>query len=101
MLTQERAEELLGGLKERATFLESVPSEFSYDRDPKDEMYVNLALAAEAAYLVSRDNDLLDLMKETDTGRDFRERFPSLTILDPVAFLREVEESAKEPSDDE
>lgn len=42
LLTQERAEELLGGLKERATFLESVPTEFSYDRDPKDEMYVNL-----------------------------------------------------------
>lgn len=95
LLTQERAEELLEGLKERATFLESVPAEFSYDRDPKDEMYVNLALAAGAAYLVSRDNDLLDLMKETDTGRDFRKRLPSVTILDPVAFLREVEKSGK------
>lgn len=101
LLTQKRAEDLLGGLKERATFLESVPAEFSYDRDPKDEMYVNLALAARATYLVSRDNDLLDLMKETDTGRDFRERFPSLTILDPVAFLREVEESVKELGGDE
>jgi len=101
LLTQERADELLEGLKERATFLESVPTQFSYDRDPKDEMYVNLAVAAGAAYLVSRDNDLLDLMKETDTGRDFQERFPSLTILDPVAFLREVEESVKEFSGDE
>lgn len=82
-------------MKERAIFLESVPTEFSYDRDPKDEMYVNLALAAGAAYLVSRDNDLLDLMKETDIGRAFRERFPSLTILDPVAFLREVEKASK------
>lgn len=100
LLTQERAEQLLVSLKERATFLEFVPAEFRYDRDPKDEMYVNLALAAEAAYLVSRDNDLLDLMKETDTGRDFRERFPSLTILDPVAFLREVEKEGKELGDD-
>lgn len=91
LLTQERAEDLLGGLKERATLLESIPAEFSYDRDPKDEMYVNLALAAGAAYLVSRDKDLLDLMKETDTGRNFRQRFPSLTILDPVAFLRKIE----------
>ncbi len=95
LLTQERAEELLGGLRERATFLESVPAEFSYDRDPKDEMYVNLALAAGAAYLVSRDNDLLDLMRETDAGNDFRRRFPSLMILNPVAFLREMQSKGK------
>lgn len=101
LLTQERAERLLGGLKEKATFLESVPAEFSYDRDPKDEMYINLALAAGPAYLVSRDNDPLDLMKETDTGKDFRQRFPSVTILDPVAFLREVEKSGEELRGDE
>lgn len=100
-LTHERYEMLLRGLKAKATFLESVPATFSYDRDPKDEMYINLALAAEAAYLVSRDNDLLDLMKETDTGREFRERFPSLTILDPAAFLREVEKSNKELGSDQ
>ncbi|HSO75439.1 MAG TPA: putative toxin-antitoxin system toxin component, PIN family, partial [Blastocatellia bacterium] len=80
---------LLVGLKENATFLESVPATFSYDRDPKDEMYINLALAAGAVYMVTRDNDLLHLMKESDIGRDFRQRYPSLTILDPVAFLRE------------
>ena len=63
LLTQERYEMLLVGLKENATFLESVPATFSYDRDPKDEMYINLALAAGAVYLVTRDIDLLDLMK--------------------------------------
>jgi putative PIN family toxin of toxin-antitoxin system len=100
-LTQERYEILLGRLNEKATFLDSVPATFSYDRDPKDERYINLALAAGAAYLVTRDNDLLDLMKENDAGRDFRQSFPSLTILDPVAFLREVEKSTKEPGYDQ
>jgi hypothetical protein len=40
-------------------------------------------------YLVSRDNDLLDLMDQTKPeGKGFAERFPGLQILDPVAFLR-------------
>ena len=55
-----------------------------FPRDPKDEPYINLALAANADYLVTRDNDLLDLMNDSD----FRQQFPGLTILDPVAFLR-------------
>ena len=52
--------------------------------DPKDAPYVNLALATRATFLVSRDKDLLDLMK--DAG--FRERYPALVILDPAEFLR-------------
>jgi len=91
LLTRERAETLLEGLEKKATLVESVPAVFSYERDPKDEMYVNLAIAASAAYLVSRDNDLLDLMKDNMAGKEFRQRFPSLTILDPVTFLREME----------
>ena len=59
---------------------------FTLDRDPKDEIYVNLAIEAGASYLVSRDKDLLDLMNDPD----FRSRFPGLTILDPVAFLKEL-----------
>jgi uncharacterized protein len=63
-----------------------VPGQFQYDRDPKDEPYVDLALAAQAVYLVSRDKDLLELT--ADEG--FRERFPGLMVLDPAALLREM-----------
>ena len=67
----------------------NVPAEFHYERDPKDTPYINLALVAQAEYLVTRDTDLLDLMHETtEQGRAFRFRYPFLTILDPVAFLR-------------
>jgi predicted nucleic acid-binding protein len=52
-----------------------------------------LAIAAQAAFVVSRDNDLLDLMKD----EEFRKAYPALAILDPVAFLRHVRaEVAKE-----
>ncbi|HEY3135315.1 MAG TPA: putative toxin-antitoxin system toxin component, PIN family [Blastocatellia bacterium] len=92
LLTKERAETLLENLRDRATYLESIPVEFTYQRDPKDEIYVNLALAAGATYVVSRDNDLLDLMKDTEVGKSFRDRFPGLRILNPIAFLRELEQ---------
>lgn len=63
-----------------STEIENVPAVFTHSRDPKDEVYVNLAIATEAGYLVSRDKDLLDLKNSVS----------SLRILDPVAFLRDV-----------
>ena len=68
------------GLRSR---IDLVPVSFRY-RDPDDEPYLNLAIAVSADYLVTRDNDLLDLMQDSA----FRVRFPSLTILDPVTALR-------------
>ncbi len=62
-----------------------VPHAVALERDPKDEPYINLAIAAGAKYLVTRDLDLLDLMKDDS----FRQRFPALLILEPPAFLRE------------
>jgi putative PIN family toxin of toxin-antitoxin system len=92
-ITAERVDALLTRLAEKGTLLESVPTHFSYERDPKDEKYINLAAEADAAYLVSRDNDLLDLMREDRAGsKDFRQQLPTLTILNPVAFLRQMEQ---------
>jgi predicted nucleic acid-binding protein len=52
---------------------------------------LNLAIEAAADYLITRDNDLLDLMKwETEEGREFQKRFRSLKIIDPVRFLKEI-----------
>lgn len=85
-LTPERAEAFLRNVRAKAVLVDAVPEQFSYLRDPDDEPYLNLALAAGAKYLVSRDKDLLDLMNNVD----FRRRFPDLTILDPVAFLQAI-----------
>jgi uncharacterized protein len=79
--TVQQTFDLLGRL---ARTVSKVPSLFSLPRDPDDEPYLNLAIAADADYLVTRDKDLLDLMQ--DAG--FRAQYPRLTILSPVALLR-------------
>jgi len=76
-------------LSMEAVHLLNVPAKFHYERDPKDTPYINLALVAQAEYLVTRDTDLLALMRETtEPGRAFRFRYPFLIILERVAFLR-------------
>jgi len=90
-LTQERVDTLIKTLHKKAQFIGFVPRRFEYARDPKDERYINLALAAGAKYIVSRDTDLLDLMDERKQGaKEFQAEFPTLTIIDPVAFLKIV-----------
>lgn len=58
-------------------------------------MYVNLAIVANAAYLVSRDKDLLDLMTtSTDIARQFRSRYPFLRVLTAADFITAVESAS-------
>ena len=69
-------------------FHRDVSQVFEYPRDPKDEKYINLSHAAQAAYLVSRDNDLLDMMRPTTPEAvGFRARFPDLKIVTPEELL--------------
>ena len=75
-----------------ANLVDDIPATFAYPRDPDDAHYVNLALAAQANLIVSRDRDLLDLMDVTrGEAVNFRRQFPRLRILDPVQFLREID----------
>ena len=99
-LTAERAQVFLADVQAKAQMLASVPAVFSFPRDPKDEPYLNLALAAGARYLVAWDKDLLDLMNDsTADGRDFQQRFPALRIVTPVAFLQEVSRQSTAETD--
>ena len=82
-------------LEAKAILIVNVPEEFHYERDHDDEMYINLAIVANATYLVSRDKDLLDLMTtSTDVAREFRSRYPFLRIIKAANFITTVE-SAK------
>ena len=85
-LTAGHAEAFLQKVEAEAVVLNEVPVAFHYPRDPDDEPYINLAIGAGVRYLVSRDKDLLDLMADPA----FRGRFPGLSVIDPVALLREL-----------
>ncbi len=90
-LTDERLDQLIVNLEKVAHVVAHVPDRFLYPRDPDDAHYINLALAAKAKYVVSRDKDLRDLMdRSRPEGRDFHRRFPSLEIIEPQQFLREL-----------
>jgi putative PIN family toxin of toxin-antitoxin system len=90
-LTAARVAAFLERVDQHATLVQAVPAAFVHARDPKDEPYVNLALAGGARYVVTWDRDLLDLMNESrDDGRAFRQSFPELRILTPDELLRET-----------
>ena len=85
-LTAQLAAAIVERIRGRALLFSAPPDHFRYPRDPDDEHILNLAIETKAEYLVSRDKDLLDLMDENQSeGRAFRQRFPGLTILDPVS----------------
>lgn len=98
-LTDEMVQAFLSDIKSKSVFLKTVKSFFSYPRDPKVEKYINLAIEAEADFLVSRDRDLLDLMSNFSTeAKEFRQKSRPLKIVEPVEFLKALaEEIASRP----
>ena len=88
-LTDERVADFLARIDRAAVLVDPVPEAFALKRDPKDSKYLNLAIAAGAELVVSRDNDLLDLMTSDDEEPvAFRTAHPTIRIVDPVEFLR-------------
>ena len=53
----------------------------SVPRDPTDEMFIACALSADAQFLISGDDDLLNL-----------KTYGHIRIVNPVEFLREIED---------
>ncbi|MGH8248411.1 MAG: putative toxin-antitoxin system toxin component, PIN family [Gammaproteobacteria bacterium] len=88
-LNDEVVSQFLSHLRSVGFLVEAVPDAVQLLRDPDDEPYVNLAIAAKARYLVTRDLDLLDL----PTANSGLELPPDLRILTPVAFLTEIKRS--------
>ncbi len=96
-LTDDKINDFLKSISELAVFVEKVPKVFSLPRDVGDEVYIDLAVEAEADYIVTRDKDLIDLMTDYDIeSKTFRQKFRTLKIVQPLDFLRIVEEKIKE-----
>jgi putative PIN family toxin of toxin-antitoxin system len=92
----QRIAALIENIEKIAHFVAEVPERFVYPRDPDDAHYINLALATESRYVVSRDNDLLHLTDpRTPEGREFLQRFPHLRVVQPPELLAEVGQTAR------
>lgn len=85
-LTEALVNEFMQEIVGWAMQIDDAPSAYSLPRDPKDEPYLNLAIATKASFLVSRDRDLLSLMED----KSFTASYPFLRIIEPAAFLTHV-----------
>lgn len=83
-ITFERVNEVIESVSRLGWHLNPPIASFTVERDPKDQKYLDLAIAGNASHLVTRDRDLLDLMIDPR----WTPFATSLQIVDPVAFLR-------------
>jgi putative PIN family toxin of toxin-antitoxin system len=90
-LSPSRTQAFIDDLREYSTLVEAVPSLFTHPTDPKDSMYVDLAIACSAHVITTRDRHLLSLRDvSTAVGLDFMARFASIEVLTPVQLLSRV-----------
>jgi putative PIN family toxin of toxin-antitoxin system len=87
-VTSERVDGLIQELAKFAQVVGQVAAVYVHPIDPDDSHYVNLALAAGAKLIASRDRHLLDLMDSAKPhSREFQARFPSLRITTPESLI--------------
>ncbi len=85
-LSSQRTSLLIDSILERASVLAQPQRSFTLDRDPADEVFINLAIDSGARFLVTRDRDLLDLRDDPE----FSSQFAKPKIVTPVGFLEIV-----------
>ncbi|HET6246477.1 MAG TPA: putative toxin-antitoxin system toxin component, PIN family [Tepidisphaeraceae bacterium] len=92
LIQSKDSQSLLLAARSNAMLLTNVPKAFHLPRDPDDEPYTDLAVAAQATFLVTwNDRHLTYLMrKDTPEGVEFTRQFPSLQIVNPPQFLEKI-----------
>lgn len=87
-ITSSRVTEFLESIGAIATVLDNIPVRFTYARDPDDVQDVNLALAADARLIVSRDQYLLDLARGVaPEAHKLLSEYPGFEVLTPDELL--------------
>jgi putative PIN family toxin of toxin-antitoxin system len=88
-LTQRQIELALHRLRYIGDEYRKMRVKFQFQRDPRDAMFIELAIAGDATHLLTMDADLLSLpTARTDAGRRFRQRLPRLTLETPQSFVQ-------------
>lgn len=74
-----------------AELIDPVPVVFQHPIDPKGSMVVNLAVAAAAHVITSRDRHLLSLRDaKSPAGEEFMSLFGFIEVLTPIELLNRV-----------
>ncbi len=90
-LSEDRLEAFIFEILKVSDMIQTVPAVFTHPVDMKDALYIDLAIAAEATVITSRDKHLLKLRDpNTSLGREFIQRYPSIDVLTPVHFLERI-----------
>ncbi len=93
-LTISLVSDFLQRIQIHSVLAKDVPVLFRLDRDPKDEKYVNLAIATKADFLVTRDKDLLDLKKPGSPLIPILQQLEvGFKIVDPFEMLSHLRDS--------
>ena len=92
-ITKQQVLVFIRRVAEYAEMIEEIPEVYKLLEDEDDSPYINLALAAGAKLITSRDRHLLWLMDPSKPeGQEFRRRFPDLVILKPEQLLQRLRE---------
>jgi putative PIN family toxin of toxin-antitoxin system len=87
-LTPRRVALALHHLRYIADEYRTVGVKFEFPRDPRDAMFVELAIVGAATHIVTLDLDLLSLpTARTDAGKRFRQRLRAIEVLEPGTFI--------------
>jgi predicted nucleic acid-binding protein len=88
-LTETRAGAFLARLAVVGEPVREVPTVFAFPQDAAGEAIINLAIAGQAGFLVTRDKEILSLAEaRSESGMAFRSAYPQIKVLDPVTFLQ-------------
>lgn len=88
-LTGELIEVAMRRLRFVSDYVRFPKVEFDYQRDPRDQKFIELAISLNATHIITHDQDLLALpTSRTDAGRRFRQRLPTMHVMTAAQFVR-------------
>ncbi len=90
-LTPELVELTLRHLRFVGDYIRMPQASYEYRRDPRDQKFIELAIELRATHIISFDKDLLSLPNSRgDAGRRFRQRLPTVAVIDAGTLLGEL-----------
>ena len=92
-VTDQAVEAFVAEIESVAVRVPTPPPVLKLPRDPKDQPFIDLAVAGDARFIVTwNDRHLTYLMpRDTPEGTEFTARFPEIRIVSPPEFLAELD----------